>query len=617
MKKKLVFAPILTILYTLPIYARHSDNVLSEGFRFAPENFSIFIIGVIVSCIIGTSLLYNYKQSWLNFLNVLLFFICTAMFISEYSLQQAETYQQALIPHLFNGLVFHLFAIVGWVLMYYYINPFKKWRYKKQWDIFYGVCVIFIPSMITLYFILTHQIFELNTEKIDGLWAFKLRDTFAVSWHKVHTFTIMPGFNMFIFIYAVIFASKKMRRAIITTVTLAAMTIAVLGFYNIHIIGWQLSAAALPVLANVTIFTWYLLDYKLESIYKAASTDIFNSISDLLLRTDKNLNIQSQNDKVSNFFTETKGSIIDLIAKHSQLPKEDIQQSIEQLKNKEIPFYEMELKNEEGETRTFQIKVSEADWRGKQSGYSFLLSDLTTLKEKEKQLAQLNQTKDRIFGIIGHDLKKPAIAFRGITKKVNYLLKKKQYDRLLVLGESIEKDANALNLLTDNLLKWALLQRDILPNDATETDIQPIVEDVFSIFDRIAAEKNIRLTANIPPDHKALADKNALSTIIRNLVDNAVKFTAEGGEVSVSTTEIKGGILISVRDSGVGMHEDKIKDLFLLKKEKTTEGTEGEKGTGLGLHLVGELIKQSKGSVEVNSQIGEGTEFRITLPQAA
>lgn len=191
-----------------------------------------------------------------------------------------------------------------------------------------------------------------------------------------------------------------------------------------------------------------------------------------------------------------------------------------------------------------------------------------TISKQNTQLEQLNQTKDRIFGIIGHDLKKPAIAFRGIAKKVNYLLKKEQYDRLLVLGESIEKDAHALNILTDNLLKWALLQREILPNDATETEIQPIVEDVFSIFDRVASEKNIRLNANILPEHKVLADKNALSTIIRNLVDNAVKFTPEGGEVNVCTTETKDGILISIRDTGVGMSADKIQDIFLLKKKK-------------------------------------------------
>lgn len=237
-----------------------------------------------------------------------------------------------------------------------------------------------------------------------------------------------------------------------------------------------------------------------------------------------------------------------------------------------------------------------------------------TISKQNTQLEQLNQTKDRIFGIIGHDLKKPAIAFRGIAKKVNYLLKKEQYDRLLVLGESIEKDAHALNILTDNLLKWALLQREILPNDATETEIQPIVEDVFSIFDRVASEKNIRLNANILPEHKVLADKNALSTIIRNLVDNAVKFTPEGGEVNVCTTETKDGILISIRDTGVGMSADKIQDIFLLKKEKTTEGTSGEKGTGLGLHLVHELVRQINGSIRVQSQVNEGTAFVVTLP---
>ena len=105
------------------------------------------------------------------------------------------------------------------------------------------------------------------------------------------------------------------------------------------------------------------------------------------------------------------------------------------------------------------------------------------------QLKELNNTKDYIFGIIGHDLRKPAIAFRGITKKVNYLLKNKEYDTLSKLGSEIERDAIALNNLTDSLLGWALAQKNVLPYNPDTINLQEIIREVEELFNRIIADK--------------------------------------------------------------------------------------------------------------------------------
>lgn len=237
-----------------------------------------------------------------------------------------------------------------------------------------------------------------------------------------------------------------------------------------------------------------------------------------------------------------------------------------------------------------------------------------TIAEQNQQLQQINETKDRLFAIIGHDLRKPAIAFKGITKKVNYLLRKNDFETLEALGDSIERDAANLNLLTENLLKWALTQRDVMPYQPTSLKLKLLVEDTLSPFRRSLENKSQELLIDIPEHTVVYSDANALSTIIRNLVDNAVKFTPEGGQIKVRTVEEKGKIRLDIENTGQGIAKDQLKKLFLLQKNNSQTGTAGEKGAGLGLHLAQELAKLNKSRLMVKSQLGERTVFSLGLP---
>ncbi len=238
------------------------------------------------------------------------------------------------------------------------------------------------------------------------------------------------------------------------------------------------------------------------------------------------------------------------------------------------------------------------------------------IENQKTQLESLNHTKDRIFAVLGHDMRKPALAFRGIARKVNYLLEKKDYNTLEELGESIERSALGLNTLTDNLLNWALTQKNALPYQPEEIEMDEVIEEVFLTLGRLAEDKEIRLISEVKEGTLVLADRNSLLTIIRNLVDNAIKFTPNGGSIQVRTIPSGRGINVEIIDSGVGMSDEKMKTLFLLQKNKSTKGTSGEKGTGLGLHLVHELIKMNKGDISVDSKQGKGTTFSINLKAA-
>lgn len=241
---------------------------------------------------------------------------------------------------------------------------------------------------------------------------------------------------------------------------------------------------------------------------------------------------------------------------------------------------------------------------------------LETIKAQKDKLEQLNLTKDRIFAIIGHDMRKPVIAFRGIGKKVNYLLKKQDYPTLIRLGSEIEQEALSLNQLTDNLLNWAILQKDVMSYHPQSVNLADIVPEITALFENTTKEKNIQLLMDMDSPITVYADVNALRVIVRNLIDNALKFTPNGGRVNIAAKTSPQGIQLEITDTGVGIPQRKLKDIFLLQKDKSTTGTEGEKGTGLGLHLIHELVKFNKGAIDIVSQLGKGTTCKVLLPSA-
>ncbi len=237
-----------------------------------------------------------------------------------------------------------------------------------------------------------------------------------------------------------------------------------------------------------------------------------------------------------------------------------------------------------------------------------------TIRQQTEKLKEQDAVKSRIFAIVGHDLRKPAIAFRGITKKINYLIKKQDFDRIQGLGKNLEDNANALSKLTDNLLNWALTQRDVMPYQPREIQVLEIAEGVKEFFGAMLDDKQLQLRIEVPEYIYAYADQNALNTIIRNLVDNAIKYTPKEGTITIGAEAEEKFIKLFVKDTGVGIPSEKIQSIFELQKNKSEQGTQGEKGTGLGLHLVNELVRLNQGKIEVESTMHKGTMFLIYLP---
>ena len=237
------------------------------------------------------------------------------------------------------------------------------------------------------------------------------------------------------------------------------------------------------------------------------------------------------------------------------------------------------------------------------------------LREKNAQLHHLNASKDKFFSIIAHDLRSPFTALIGLTQVLAENIERYTQAQLKSNLEKLQKSAERVFSLLENLLTWSRIQRGLMeytPDTLPLGDISAMICDVFMAA---AEQKQIGLSCGIPRECKAHADYQMVMTIMRNLVSNALKFTPQGGNIRLSAADAGNYVEIAVADSGVGIPPRALEKLFQIDEHHTTVGTAGEKGTGLGLILCHDLVKTNGGTMRVESEVGKGTTFRFTLPK--
>ncbi len=244
-----------------------------------------------------------------------------------------------------------------------------------------------------------------------------------------------------------------------------------------------------------------------------------------------------------------------------------------------------------------------------------LLQTLQQLSLREQQLADLNRTKDRLFSIIGHDLRGPV----GSLEKLLEMLTE-QFDKFTIhdihsmLQTAKESSQQTFSLL-ENLLLWAKSQKKEVIYEPKYQSIKPLVESNYRLLKGTAEIKSIEIIIEGNDECIAFFDENSISTVFRNLLSNAIKYTPIGGNIDINCKEIDESIQIKVKDSGVGLEQKTIKRIFNPNDIFTTFGTNNEKGTGLGLKLCFDLITQNKGNIKIESNVGIGSTFIIILPK--
>jgi signal transduction histidine kinase len=237
------------------------------------------------------------------------------------------------------------------------------------------------------------------------------------------------------------------------------------------------------------------------------------------------------------------------------------------------------------------------------------------IEAQNTELKDALDFKNKVFSIIAHDLKSPIASLVQNSILLDFDLEAEKRNQLFTSFR--ELSSAALNLI-DNLLYWGRSQGDQVSFNPESIEIRPVVEEVFALHKEMAGQKSISLDANYEGDTTAFADSELTEIILRNLVSNAIKFTKEGGNVRVTLTkdpENEHLLRIVVKDNGVGIPENRLKNLLGTKEMISTAGTLREKGTGLGLRLCYELVNLHNGDLRIESQKGRGTTVYITLPR--
>ncbi|EKD31589.1 MAG: hypothetical protein ACD_77C00296G0011 [uncultured bacterium] len=236
------------------------------------------------------------------------------------------------------------------------------------------------------------------------------------------------------------------------------------------------------------------------------------------------------------------------------------------------------------------------------------------LTDKNGELQKLNLEKDKLFSIISHDLRGPFSSFMALTSLMaeeNDSFTKEEIKEFTI---SLNCSASSLYRLLDNLLQWSRVQQGSIPFNPKTINLKSVALEATELIKQNAEEKNIEFVIDIPEEILVNADNNMLQSIIRNLVSNAIKFTSQGGRVTLSAgIKAEDKIEIIVEDNGIGMSKEMMESLFYLNVETGRTGTDGEPSTGLGLIICKEFIEKHNGTLSIESEIKKGSRFIITL----
>lgn len=237
------------------------------------------------------------------------------------------------------------------------------------------------------------------------------------------------------------------------------------------------------------------------------------------------------------------------------------------------------------------------------------------LRKRELELQDLNNTKDRLFSIIGHDLRNPIHSISAIAGILTKRSANNQYENLPKLLNNINIAAKSAETVLEDLLTWARTQSGKVKVQPGKIMVKELAAKVVQFLQVTADNKNITLSTSIEDDLFIEADMQMIQTILRNIISNAIKFSLRGDTVSISIISEGANVKFAVEDNGTGIEEDKINRLFRIDDIISTNGTENEKGTGLGLLISKEFVELHNGNIWIESVIGEGTTVYFTIPK--
>ncbi|MCG8322853.1 MAG: HAMP domain-containing histidine kinase [Cytophagales bacterium] len=244
--------------------------------------------------------------------------------------------------------------------------------------------------------------------------------------------------------------------------------------------------------------------------------------------------------------------------------------------------------------------------------------EIKRLNQRVKELERLDQSKNDFLKILAHDLKSPVNSILGLTEVVK-LSEDAGKEEMKELSRKMVNAGRNVKMLIDNLMSWCINNQGRVTPQVEKVSVLEMVKKSHSIYESLAEDKQIDFSVNIEQEIYLKADKDHVFSILRNIINNALKFTHNGGEVIISAVRKgKYGVLM-VRDNGIGIEKEKVEELIGQRKKDrkimhSLVGTGGERGNGLGLTICCDLVALNEGKIAIESVLGEGTLFSVSLP---
>lgn len=236
------------------------------------------------------------------------------------------------------------------------------------------------------------------------------------------------------------------------------------------------------------------------------------------------------------------------------------------------------------------------------------------LEVQSKELEELNNTKNKFFSIIAHDLKNPFNVLIGFSQLMQLKFDRLSSEKITHIINQIEITIKSSYKLLENLLLWSNTQTEGFSVNPGEVDLAKLVNTNYSLFKAAIDKKEIQFKLHIRTDLQAYADENMISTVIRNLLSNAVKFCDRDDSITTTISQEGRYVQLSIKDTGIGINKENKSSIFSIGNKHVTPGTQNEKGTGLGLLLCKEFIEKNSGEIWFHSEEGLGSEFTFKIP---
>ena len=301
-------------------------------------------------------------------------------------------------------------------------------------------------------------------------------------------------------------------------------------------------------------------------------------------------------------------NIYDLL--DSKLTEEIIAHSEIAFKTNEVQIFEFDKTNYNGTVHN-EIRIV----NNSSDEFIVIIKNITESKKIQLELKDLNDSKDKFFSIIAHDLKSPFTSLLGLSDYLGSEENDLSDEEKKIFSQNIAKSARSIFSLLENLLQWSKINTGRIDYDPEPIALKELIDKMLIIYKSNLEIKNISFAVELSTDQMVFADLNMVESIFRNLISNSIKFSHPSGSVNLIVKEADDFIEISIIDNGVGIRKDIMSKLFKIDANVSTNGTLNERGSGLGLILCKEFIEMNKGKLTLKSIEGKGATFSFTLPK--